>query len=143
MIIASAYVKYSRGGVLGTVFALYAIVSGGIAGLFVLGFFTTRANRKGCYVGIIACILFTTWAFLTKQGYVTLPWTLRIPWTEYTFKLNFTHHKYMLGVYSHLVLFFVAYIASFFFKHDKDLTGLTYYGWRKTHKKVAEAVREI
>ena len=143
MLIASAYVKYSSGGVLGTVFGLYAIVSGGIAGLFVLGFFTARANRKGCYVGIIACIIFTAWAFLTKQGYITLPWTIRIPGTEYTFGLNFTHHKYMLGVYSHGVLFFVAYIASFFFKHDKDLTGLTFYGWRKTRKKVAEVVKEI
>ncbi|HUT29150.1 MAG TPA: sodium:solute symporter [Sedimentisphaerales bacterium] len=143
MLIASAYVVFSDKGVLGTVFGLYAIVSGGIAGLFVLGFFTTRTNRKGCYVGIIACIIFTAWAFVTKQGYITLPWTLRIPWTEYTFKLNFTHHKYMLGVYSHLVLFFVAYIASFFFKADKDLTGLTFYGWRKTHKKVAEVAKEL
>jgi len=131
MIIASFYVKYSKAGVLGTVFALYAIFSGGIAGLFVLGFFTSRSNRKGCYVGIIACIIFTTWAYLTKQGLVDLG------------RLNFTHHKYMLGVYSHIVLFGVAYIASFFFKHDKDISGLTYYGWRKTHKKVAEIAREI
>ncbi|MHC4645371.1 MAG: sodium:solute symporter family protein [Planctomycetota bacterium] len=131
MIIASLYVAYSKKGVLGTVFGLYAIVSGGIAGLFILGFFTTRANRKGCYVGIVACIIFTAYAFLTKQGYVNLG------------RLNFTHHKYMLGVYSHAVLFGVAYIASFFFKHDKDISGLTFYGWRKTHKKVAEAVKEI
>lgn len=131
MIIASAYVAFSDKGVLGTVFGLYAVVSGGIAGLFVLGFFTTRTNRKGCYVGIIACIIFTAYAFLTKAGYINLG------------KLNFTHHKYMLGVYSHLVLFFVAYIASFFFKHDKDLTGLTFYGWRKTRKKVAEVVKEM
>ena len=130
MLIASAYVAFSNKGVLGTVFGLYAIVSGGIAGLFILGFFTTRTNRKGCYVGIIACIIFTAYAFLTKAGYIDLG------------KLNFTHHKYMLGVYSHLVLFFVAYIASFFFKHDKDISGLTFYGWRKTRKKVAEVAKE-
>jgi hypothetical protein len=49
----------------------------------------------------------------------------------------------MLGVYSHLVLFGVAYVASFFFKHDKDLTNLTFYGWRKTRKKIAEVVSEV
>lgn len=147
MIIASAYVAYSTGGVLGKVFALYAIVSGGIAGLFVLGFFTTRANRKGCYVGIIACILFTSYAFLSSFKLQNPDGTTRIFLdlnkifgVDY---LNFPHHKYMLGVYSHLVLFGVAYIASFFFKHDKDLTGLTFYGWRKTHKKVAEVAREV
>ncbi|MHC4155362.1 MAG: sodium:solute symporter, partial [Planctomycetota bacterium] len=52
--------------------------------------------------------------------------------------LNFPHHKYMLQVYSNLVLFGVGYLASFLFKQDKDLTDLTYWGWRKTHKKVAE-----
>jgi hypothetical protein len=44
----------------------------------------------------------------------------------------------MLQVYSNLVLFGVGYLASFLFKQDKDLTDLTYWGWRKTHKKVAE-----
>jgi len=124
MIIASLYVKYSKGGVLGTVFSLYAIFSGGIAGLFVLGFFTTRANRKGCYVGIITCIIFTTYAFLTKQGLVDLNKMFGVNY------LNFTHHKYMLGVYSHLILFGVAYITSLFFKQEKDIRDITYYGWR-------------
>ena len=150
MIIASLYVAYSDKGVLGTVFGLYAIVSGGIAGLFVLGFFTTRANRKGCYVGIIACILFTAWAFLTLQGYITFDgsWSIafgkakKYVWTFNMNRFNFTHHKYMLGVYSHLVLFGFAYIASFFFKHDKDISRLTFYGWRKTRKKIAEVVAE-
>jgi SSS family solute:Na+ symporter len=149
MVIASLYVAFSNKGVLGTVFGLYAIVSGGIAGLFVLGFFTTRANRKGCYVGIIVCILFTTWAFLTKQGYISFAgqWSFAFgkgePITLNMDKFNFTHHKYMLGVYSHLVLFGVAYLSSFFFRHDKDISGLTFYGWRKTHKKVAEVVSEV
>lgn len=131
MVVASLYVKYSSKGALGTIFGLYAIFSGGVAGLFLLGFFTSRANRKGCYVGIIACIIFTAYAFLTKEGKIDLG------------VLNFTQHKYMLGVYSHLVLFVVAYVASLFFKHDKDISGLTFYGWRKTHRKVAEAAQEV
>jgi SSS family solute:Na+ symporter len=129
MIIASLYVKYSKGGVLGTVFALYAIFSGGIAGLFVLAFFTTRTNRKGCYVGIITCIIFTTYAFLShpKQGYIDLG------------RFNFPHHKYMLGVYSHLIMFGVSYVASMFFKQEKDIRDITYYGWRDRRRQEQSA----
>ena len=32
---------------------------------------------------------------------------------------NFPHHKYMLGVYSHLIVFVVGYFASFLFKTEK------------------------
>jgi len=122
MIVASLYVRYSQKGALGTIFALYAIFSGGVAGLFLLGFLTTRTNRKGCYVGIIACIVFTAYAFLTKQGTIDLG------------ALNFTHHKYMLGVYSHIVLFVVGYLASFLFQQEKDIGDLTFYGWNKKRK---------
>jgi len=31
-------------------------------------------------------------------------------------KLNFTQHEYMIGVYSHVLLFVVGYLASLFFK---------------------------
>jgi len=44
-------------------------------------------------------------------------------------RLNFTHHKYMLGVYSHIVLFVIGYLASFLFRADKDTKDLTLYGW--------------
>ena len=130
MVIASIYVVISEQSVLGTIFGLYAIVAGGVAGLFWLGFFTTRANRKGVYVGIIVCIIFTTWAYLTKEGYVDLN---KLLGTDY---LNFTHHKYMLGVYGHFVLFGVGYIASLFFKQEKDIRDMTYFGLRKKRKQL-------
>ena len=123
MAVAFWYVQSEGANVLKTVFTLYAIFSGGIAGLFVLAFFTTRANTKGLYAGIAACVLFTAYALLTSQGYIDLG------------KYNFTHHKYMLGVYSHLVLFGVGYIGSFFFKPDKDVRHMTFYGWLEKTKK--------
>ena len=43
--------------------------------------------------------------------------------------LNFTHHDYMIGVYSHILLFVVGYLASLFFKREKDIRSLTYYGY--------------
>ncbi len=129
--VASLYVKTGNKTVLGIVFTLYAIFSGGIAGLFLLGLFSTRANKQGLYIGMVACILFTGWAVLTSTPIgrgenKKLLLDLGI--------FNFTHHKYMLGVYSHFVLFGVGYIASFFFRSDKPKKELTIYGWLKKKK---------
>ncbi|MBN1184870.1 MAG: sodium:solute symporter [Bacteroidales bacterium] len=127
ILIAMYYVKTDGKGVLGIVFTLYSIFSGGIAGLFLLGIFSKRANKKGVYIGLLACVLFTAYALLTSSKFdfgdgKRLLLDLG--------RLNFTHHKYMLGVYSHIVLFVVGYIASLFFKSDKDISSLTYSGWK-------------
>ena len=42
------------------------IISGGTLGLFCLGFLTRRATRTGVYYGIAACVIFTSWALLSK-----------------------------------------------------------------------------
>ena len=47
---------------------------------------------------------------------------------------NFTHHKYMLGVYSHLIVIVVGYVASLFFKSEVPEDDLTFYGWLKRRK---------
>ncbi len=126
IIVASFYVRTGNKGVLGIVFTLYAIFSGGIAGLFLLGVFTTRANKKGLYVGIAACVLFTGYALLTSTR-VDVGGEKKL--LLHLGRFNFTHHKYMLGVYSHIVLFIVGYVASFFFHSEKPAKNLTIYGW--------------
>jgi len=128
--VAAYYINTGSEGVLGIVFSLYAIFSGGIAGLFILGIFFPRANRKGVYLGMAACVLFTGYAVLSStpfgnEGKVLLDLG----------KFNFHQHKLMLGVYSHLVLFGVGYLASLFFKEEKDIRHLTYSGWRKSIKR--------
>ena len=142
--------------VLKIIFELYAIFSGGIAGLFMLAFFTKRANLKGVYVGLVACVLFTAWGFLTgppldptEEMWLNLNnvcnnifGTSAFGIAEGQTDLNFPHHRYMLGVYSHLVIFVFAYVASFFFSHDRDITGLTFYDWLRQGKTVAQMVEE-
>jgi SSS family solute:Na+ symporter len=66
ILIAMLYVSAGSDGVLGIVFTLYAIFSGGISGIFLLGLFSDRTNRQGMNIGIAACILFTMYAFLTS-----------------------------------------------------------------------------
>ena len=45
---------------------------------------------------------------------------------------NFTHSKYMLGVYSHIIVLVVGYLASFLFKRPLADEELTIYGWKKS-----------
>ncbi len=127
MLVATLYITAGNKGVLGVVFTLYAIFSGGIVGMFLLGLFTTRANKQGLYVGIAACVLFTAYALLTSTPIGIENKRLLLDFGDW----NFEQHKYMLGVYSHLVLFVVGYFASFLFNAKPVDQSLTYYGWKK------------
>lgn len=131
ILIALYYVKVGGEGVLKIVFKLYAIFSGGIAGLFLLGIFSSRANKQGIYAGIIACVLFTAYAVLTSTTYEFADGK-RLLLDMGNF--NFTHHQYMLGVYSHLVLFVVGYLVSLLFPAPKNIEGLTYRHWKNEKK---------
>ena len=132
MIVATIYVSAGNKGVLGIVFTLYAIFSGGIAGMFLLGLFVKRANKKGLYVGIAACVLYTGFSLLTSTSVGSgddkhLILDLGA--------MNYTQHKYMLGVYSHVVLFVVGWVASYFFPRVRVDDNLTYYGYLERKRK--------
>ena len=129
--IGAIYLQAGNEGVLGVVFTLYAIFSGGIVGIFLLGIFSARANRQGVNIAIIVCILFTAYAFLTSTqiGYGNDK-KLLLDLGDY----NFTHHKLMLGVYSHLVVVGVGYVASLFFPKPTLDSNLLYSGWRNSAK---------
>jgi SSS family solute:Na+ symporter len=126
--VALFYVRAGGTGVLGIIFTLYAIFSGGIAGMFLLGIFSNKANKQGVYIGIAASVIFTFYALLTSTpiglgGKEKLLIDLG--------RLNFTHHKYMIGVYSHIVLMIVGFLTSFLFRAEPVDDSLTYYGWLK------------
>jgi len=135
ILVASIYVNAGGKGVLGTVFMLYAIFSGGIAGMFLLGIFVPRANKQGLYFGIAACVIFTAVALLTSTP-VDISGEKKILLDLGIF--NYTQHKYMLGVYSHLVLFFVSWFASYFFPAPALDRNLTYAGWSEKRKILSE-----
>lgn len=121
IVVATIYTNLGGAGALGIVFGLYAIFSGGIAGMFLLGLFSRRANKEGLYIGILACIIFTGYAVLSSQK---INGNLILDLGEW----NFRHHKYMLGVYSHIILFGIGLLASFLFKKQDLPENLTYYG---------------
>jgi solute:Na+ symporter, SSS family len=120
--IGALYLAAGNEGVLGVVFTVYAIFSGGIVGIFLLGFLSARANRQGVNIGIIVCILFTAWAFLTSTPVGVKEKKLLLDFGDF----NFTHHKLMLGVYSHLIVIIVGYVASLFFPKPELDRNLLY-----------------
>jgi solute:Na+ symporter, SSS family len=131
--IATLYENWSGEGVLGVVFGLYAIFSAGIVGLFLLGLLVKRANTKSFYAGMTACIIFTAYATLTTtkietEGVKHLMVNLGA--------FNFPHHTYMVGVYSHFVLFFTGWMASYFFKSCNVDEKLTIYSYLKREKQI-------
>ena len=128
MLIASFYIQAGSEGVLGIVFTLYAIFSGGIVGIFLLGLFSARANRQGVTIAIITCIIFTAYAFLTSTRIgIGENKTLLLDLGRY----NFGHDKLMLGVYSHLLVIVVGYVASLFFPKPVLDKNLLYSGWKE------------
>lgn len=101
-------------------YTVSAIVAGGLAGVFLLGFLSTRANQNGAHLGIAASLIFTTWATLTLNGGSTLNLG----------KYNFPLHSYMIGAVGHLVLLTVGYLTSFLFhSEDGSTESLTLWGW--------------
>ncbi len=130
--IALLYVAWGGQGVLGSLFGLYAILSAGIVGIFALGLFSRRANWQGLYIGIACSILFTAYAILTTTTFGSGDDArLILDLGEY----NFKHHTLMLGVYSHLIVLVVGYIASLFFKTPLADKELTIYGYLEERRK--------
>lgn len=126
--IAMLYINAGDEGVLGIVFTLYAIFSGGIVGIFLLGLFSERANNEGINIAIVTCVIFTGYAFLTSTPIgIGADKKLLLDMGAW----NFPHHKLMLGVYSHLLVIGVGYVASLFFPKPVLDQRLLYKGWRK------------
>ncbi len=95
-------------------FFITSLTFGGLAGLFLIGFFSTRANNKGMVLGLVATVLVTIYLALSAQG-EALPSWLIIPedWRSPT-------HKFMIGVLANVAAFVVAYFASYFFARPPD-----------------------
>jgi SSS family solute:Na+ symporter len=125
----------SQGTALSLWYTLSAIVAGGLGGLFLLAFFSKRANRKGAYIGIVANLVFTTWATLTLDGGKILDLG----------RFNFPLHNYMIGVLGNVILLVVGYLASLPFAGEAESQSMTLWGWlerRKHHDSEEKQVQE-
>lgn len=109
---------------LGLYYAATAIVSAGLAGMFLLAFFSRRANRQGLWIGIVAALAFTAWATLTEGGHPIWQagWAFHLPGV-------------MIGVIAHLIILVVGWLASLLFPPEPALKKeWTFWGWREKQK---------
>ncbi len=119
-ILVAVIIAWKSDRVLSFWFTSSSIVAGGLAGLFLLAFLSPRANKQGTIIGIVAMLLFTTYATLSsgKEPVLNLG-----AW-------NFPWAPIMIGVLAHVVLLVVGYGASFLFQSDPVANrAMTLWGW--------------
>lgn len=119
--VTALILAHTKGGALQMWFAVSAIVSGGLAGLFLLAFLSPRANRRGVYAGIAAGLLVTVWAVLTKGGKIVNLGAYNYSWDDL-----------MIGAVGHVTLLVVGYGASLLFRRGADdgrAREMTLWGW--------------
>jgi SSS family solute:Na+ symporter len=110
-------------------YAATAILSAGLAGMFLLAFLSRRANKQGVWAGIIAALLFTGWAVLTSP--VTKGSGIILDLGGY----NYTWPSVMIGVIAHVIVLLVGWPASFCFAApDTAARGMTLWGWLEMRK---------
>jgi SSS family solute:Na+ symporter len=111
--------------VLSSYYIVTSVIAAGLAGLFLLAFLCSRANKGGATVGIVLCLIFTSYASLTNGKNPVLDLG----------KYNFTLHKVMIGVVGHVVLLLGGYLASFLFPAPgPESKALTLWGWLAARK---------
>lgn len=118
-IVTGAFILHKGDSALTLYYAATAIVSAGLAGMFLLAFFSRRANRQGLWIGIVVALIFTAWATLTGGKYKMLD-----------FSFNYRGPDVMIGVIAHVIVLVVGWSASWLFTSEVDLKNeWTFWGW--------------
>jgi SSS family solute:Na+ symporter len=128
-----AFIAWKSDSALSLYYAATSIISAGLAGMFLLAFFSRRANRQGLWIGIIGCLVFTAWATFTSGKTKVLNLG----------SFSYTWPSVMIGVIGHVIVLVVGYAASWLFPPDPAVKAeWTFRGWlekRKTLKADPEA----
>ena len=113
-----------KGSALSSWFAVSAIASGGLMGLFFLAFLTQRAHRVGVYCGIVVNLGFSAWAALTKGA---TPLVNLGAW-------NFPYDELLIGVIGNILLFVVGWSVSYLLPQTKGAPSQTLWHWLATQR---------
>ncbi len=98
-----------------TATVITSLVSGGMLGIFMIGFFTRRGTTASVWLGIACSFVFTFWTVIAQYFPQILPKFLTVP-----FDLYYT------GLIGHVVMFVVAYLSGALIpSKPRDLATLT------------------
>ena len=113
MILGALVLAYSEDKTLAdTSIILSSILAGGLLGLYLLGFLTTRGDGRAV-AGAIGCTLIWS-VYMTLAEYEVLPEALCPP-----------IDSYYVGAIGHLVMFVTGYAGALFFRSSRPLENLT------------------
>ncbi len=115
---------------------LTAILMGGVLGIYVLGFLTTRGTGRSVAVGVAAMILFSSYMALIEFMKITPEQVMNTLGCSQTAALWLLKpvHIYYVGVFGHLITFVIAYLISSLFEKRRDLSGLTFWNQLKAEE---------
>ena len=129
-IMIALVLAHTKGSALMMWFSISAIASGGLAGLFLLAFLSTRANRRGVYIGVAASVVATAWATVTAGDKRILDlggW-------------NYPWHELTIGALGHVVLLAVGYMGSLLFPPEHtSLSEMTLGKWLRSRRTLRQA----
>jgi SSS family solute:Na+ symporter len=123
-IITAIILVQTKGSALSMWFAVSAIASGGLAGLFFLAFLTRRATRTSAWIGIACSSVFTVWAVLSKGAKPLVDLGgFNYPWDDLT-----------IGAVGNIILFTTGLLASLFTNPETTDDRGTFWHWRANRR---------
>lgn len=123
-VVTALILVQTKGSALSMWFAVSAIASGGLAGLFFLAFLTSRATRVSAWIGIACSMLFTFWAVLTKGAN---------PFIDLG-SLNYRGDDLTIGAVGNIILFVTGFLASLFSRPAETGQKGTLWHWLATRQ---------
>lgn len=95
---------------------LVSIISGGVLGIYLLGFFTNQGDARAVWSGLILTALFTIWTILAKKELLPDSWVL-------PFDLYYT------AIIGNLLMFVIGFFtARFIFQRQSAVGDLSVWG---------------
>ena len=131
-IVTALILVQTKGSALSLWFAVSAIASGGLAGLFFLAFLTRRATKVSAWTGIACATAFTFWAVLSKGAKPFLDLgSFNYPWDDLT-----------IGAFGNIILFTTGLLASLFTAPETTDDRGTFWHWRATRQPADVSAKE-
>ncbi len=105
---------------------LGSLLSGGILGVYTLGFLTKRGGSRSVAVAIVCTILFLIYMTASEWSWITANTFTAMGFAESTAAwLARPMHVYYAGIGANILMFGVAFLVSSFIDKPRDLTNLT------------------